>query len=404
LPPGCRKNGAFGALLPGAFGAPACAADGSDAMAFSQHDERFMDLALAIGRRGLGNAWPNPAVGAVVVDAAGDVPVIIGRGWTQPGGRPHAEVEALARAGSRARGATLYVTLEPCSHHGRTPPCTDAVIAAGIARVVSAIEDSNPEVAGEGHARLRGHGVAVEVGLREALARGTHAGHFRRVRDGRPHVTLKLAVSADGKVGLAGRRPATITGEPARARVQLMRAMNDAILVGIGTALADDPQLTCRLPGAEARSPVRVVLDTALRLPESSALVQTATGTPVWVFAGTDAGPAAERRLARHGVEVLRIPAQAGRVDLSTTLHVLGNRGITRLMVEGGPTVAASLVTADLVDEAAIFRSNVTIGAAGIDALEGLPLSALTASPRFVSRGIETIGEDRLETFERAGP
>jgi diaminohydroxyphosphoribosylaminopyrimidine deaminase / 5-amino-6-(5-phosphoribosylamino)uracil reductase len=211
---------ALGAWSPGAFGAPAHAAmDSTRAMAgtFSPHDERFMELALALGRRGLGNAWPNPAVGAVVIDAAGDVPVIVGRGWTQPGGRPHAEVEALARAGSRARGGTLYVTLEPCSHHGQTPPCADAIIAAGITRVVSAIEDPNPEVAGEGYARLRAHGIAVEVGLREAEARRAHAGHFRRVHDGRPHVTLKLAVSADGKAGLAGRKPAAITGERARA-------------------------------------------------------------------------------------------------------------------------------------------------------------------------------------------
>jgi diaminohydroxyphosphoribosylaminopyrimidine deaminase / 5-amino-6-(5-phosphoribosylamino)uracil reductase len=374
-----------------------------DAMAFSPHDERFMDLALALGRRGLGNAWPNPAVGAVVVGAAADVPVIVGRGWTQPGGRPHAEVEALARAGSRARGATLYVTLEPCSHHGQTPPCADATIAAGIARVVSAVADPNPEVAGEGHARLRAHGINVKVGLREAEARRAHAGHFRRVRDGRPHVILKLAVSADGKAGLAGRKPAAVTGECARARAHLMRAMNDAILIGIGTALADDPQLTCRLPGAEARSPVRIVLDTALRLPGTSALVRTAAHTPVWVFAGTDADAQAEQSLARHGVEVLRVPATAGRVDLSAMLHVLGNRGITRLMVEGGPILAAALLNADLVDEAAIFRSDVTIGATGIDALEGLPLSAVTVSPRFVSRGIEAVGEDRLETFERAG-
>jgi diaminohydroxyphosphoribosylaminopyrimidine deaminase/5-amino-6-(5-phosphoribosylamino)uracil reductase len=243
----------------------------------------------------------------------------------------------------------------------------------------------------------------VEVGLREAEARHAHAGHFRRVLDGRPHVTLKLAVSADGKAGLSGRKPAAITGEGARGRVHLMRAMNDAILIGIGTALADDPQLTCRLPGTQARSPVRVVLDTALRLPETSALVQSAVHTPLWVFAGTDADVEAEQRLIRHGVEVLRVPAAAGRIDLSAVLHVLGDRGITRLMVEGGPTLAAALLVADLVDEAGIFESDVVIGASGIDALEGLPLSSVTASPRFVSRGIEAVGEDRLETFERAG-
>src|SRR6201987_2258696 len=221
-------------------------------------DARFMALGLALGRRGLGNTWPNPAVGAVIVRNESEGPVVVGRAWTQPGGRPHAEIEALRRAGAAARGATMYVTLEPCSHYGKSPPCADAIVAAGIARVVAALEDPNPEVAGAGHARLRAAGIAVEVGLGSQEARRAHAGHIRRIRDGRPHVTLKLAVSADGKAGAAGRRPAAITGEAARARVHRMRAMNDAILIGIGTARADDPQLTCRLPGLEARSPVRV--------------------------------------------------------------------------------------------------------------------------------------------------
>ncbi len=367
----------------------------------SHQDERFMDLALALGRRGLGNAWPNPAVGAVIVDAAGGVPEIVGRGWTQPGGRPHAEAEALRRAGARASGATLYVTLEPCSHYGKSPPCADAIVAAGIARVVSAIADPNPEVAGQGHALLAAHGVAVEVGLRAEAARRAHAGHFSRVRDGRPHVTLKLAVSADGKAGLAGRKPAPITGEPARARVHLMRAMNDAIVIGIGTALADNPQLTCRLPGLAARSPVRVVLDTALRLPETAAVVRTARTTPVWVVADPAAGAEAERRLRGYGVEVLRCGASAGRIDPAAMLRLLAGRGVTRLMVEGGPTVAASLVAADLVDAAVILRAPAVIGADGIDALEAMPLATLMASPRFASRGIEAVGEDTIETFER---
>src|SRR5215475_10014505 len=244
-------------------------------------DERFMSLALALGRRGLGSAWPNPAVGAVVVRDDGE-PVIVGRGWTQPRGRPHAETEALRRAGGAARGATLYATLEPCSHQGKTPPCTDAIIAAGIARVVSAIEDPNA-LAGRGHALLRECGIAVDVGVGAAEARRAHAGHIRRVCDHRPHVSLKLAVSADDKAGLAGRRPAPITGEAAGARVHLMRAMSDAVATGIGTALADDPLLTCRLPGMEGRSPVRVVLDSALRLPADGRLVATARETPLWV-------------------------------------------------------------------------------------------------------------------------
>jgi diaminohydroxyphosphoribosylaminopyrimidine deaminase/5-amino-6-(5-phosphoribosylamino)uracil reductase len=216
----------------------------------SADDIRFMRLAFALGRRGLGRAWPNPAVGAVVVKDG----VIIGRGWTQPGGRPHAETEALAHAGDAARGATMYVTLEPCSHQGKTPPCANAIIAAGIARVVSALVDPNPEVAGAGHWRMAEAGIVVEVGVGADEARQAHAGHIRRVQDRRPHVTLKLAVSADEKVALAGRKPVTITGEAATARVHLMRAMNDAVLTGIGTVLSDDPLLTCRLPGMVLRA------------------------------------------------------------------------------------------------------------------------------------------------------
>jgi diaminohydroxyphosphoribosylaminopyrimidine deaminase / 5-amino-6-(5-phosphoribosylamino)uracil reductase len=373
------------------------------------HDHRFMSLALALGRRGLGNTWPNPAVGAVVVRFGGDA-VIVGRGWTQPGGRPHAETEALGRAGEAARGATLYVTLEPCSHYGRTPPCTEAIIAAGIARVVTAIEDPNAVAAG-GHAVLRGHGIAVEVGIGAEEARRDLAGHLRRVRDHRPHVLLKLAVSSDGKAGLAGRRPAAITGEAARIRVHLMRAMNDAILTGIGTVLADDPLLTCRLPGMAGRSPVRVVLDTHLRLPIASALVQTARKTPLWVMAGADARPEAEVALAAYGAEVVRVPtaasstggeAMAGGLDLYAVMRLLADRGVTRLMVEAGPIVAAAFFAADLVDEAALLRGPDTIGADGIDALEAMPLTVLTASPRLQLRGVEPAGADTIATFERA--
>jgi diaminohydroxyphosphoribosylaminopyrimidine deaminase/5-amino-6-(5-phosphoribosylamino)uracil reductase len=359
-----------------------------------------MSLALALGRRGLGNTWPNPAVGAVIVRAEAAVPVIVGRGWTQPGGRPHAEVEALRRAGDAARGATMYVTLEPCSHYGKTPPCADAIIAAGIARVVLALEDPNPEVAGAGHARLRAAGIVVEVGLGAEAARRAHAGHIRRMRDGRPHVMLKLAVSADGKAGAAGRRPAAITGEEVRARVHRMRAMNDAILVGIGTALADDPALTCRLPGMQRFSPVRVVLDAQLRLPLAGALARSARATPVWLVAAADGSPDAARALQEEGVEVLRAPAQAGRLDVAAALRLLAERGITRLMVEGGPTVAASFLAADLVDEAALFRSVKTIGPDGIDAIEGMTLDALTGRLELVGR--EPVGADSVEFFARA--
>src|ERR1700742_3268188 len=209
---------------------------------FTNDDERFMRLALTLGRRGLGNTWPNPAVGAVVVKDG----VILGRGWTQPGGRPHAETEALRQAKRAANGATLYVTLEPCSHEGQTPPCADAIIKAGIKRVVSALEDANPEVAGQGHERLRAKGIQVDVGLFADEARRAHAGHIAKITQSRPHVLLKLAVSSDGKAGLAGRKQAFITGDEAQARVHQLRAMSDAILVGIGTVLSDNLQLPSR--------------------------------------------------------------------------------------------------------------------------------------------------------------
>ena len=359
-------------------------------------DQRFMALALTLGRRGLGNAWPNPAVGAVVVKDG----VVVGRGWTQPGGRPHAEVEALRRAGAAARGATLYATLEPCSHHGKTPPCVDAIAAAGIARVVSALEDPNPEIAGQGHARLTSQGIAVTTGVCAEEARRAHAGHIRRVRDGRPHVTLKLAVSADGKAGLAGRKPAAITGELARERVQLMRAMNDAVVTGIGTVLADDPQLTCRLPGMEQRSPVRVILDSALRMPVQSRLAASATRTLDWVFVDEKAKPEHEAELTAAGVEVLRVPGANGQLDLAAVLRGLAGRGVTRVMVEAGPILSAAFLEADLVDEAALFCSPNPLGD-GIDALEGLPLTALTQSPKLRLVGSEQVGADRLDVFER---
>jgi diaminohydroxyphosphoribosylaminopyrimidine deaminase/5-amino-6-(5-phosphoribosylamino)uracil reductase len=367
-------------------------------------DLRFMDMALALGRRGLGNTWPNPAVGAVIVQPPGDGWgdwTVVGRGWTRPGGRPHAETEALARAGAAARGATLYATLEPCSHVGKTPPCADAIIAAGIARVVSPLDDPNPEVAGRGHQRLRANGVAVTVGVGAEVARRDHAGHLRRIADGRPHVLLKLAVSADGKAGLAGRRPVAITGEAARARSHMLRATSDAILIGIGTALADDPALTCRLPGMIERSPVRVVLDSMLRLPLDGQLAETAADIPVWVFAAVDAPAERERALRQRGIEVLRVGGDKnGRLDLDAVLRLLATMGITRLMVEGGPTLAGVFAAADLVDEACIFRAARVIGADGIDALDERAWQAL-ATHLEPDGAAEIVGADRLETYRR---
>ena len=360
-------------------------------------DLRYMQLALTLGRRGQGRTWPNPAVGAVVVQDG----VIVGRGWTQPGGSPHAEPVALAQAGEAARGATLYVTLEPCSHTGKSPPCADAIIGAGIARVVSAIEDPNPEVAGQGHARLRAAGITVDIGLCAAEAAYDHAGHFRRIRDGRPHVILKSAVSPDDKIAAAGHKPVAITGEAAKARMHLLRAQCDAILVGIGTVLADDPLLTCRLPGMEARSPVRVVLDRSLRIPGASRLVHSARETPLWLMTSDLAEASAAAKLGAAGAQVMRVATTASGLDLSAVLRALAEKGITRLLVEGGAKVASSFVQAGLADEVWLLRGGEAIGADGVAALEGLPLSAITQSRDFRVRASESLQRDTLTVYER---
>jgi diaminohydroxyphosphoribosylaminopyrimidine deaminase/5-amino-6-(5-phosphoribosylamino)uracil reductase len=359
-------------------------------------DARFMQLAFTLGRRGLGNTWPNPAVGAVIVKDG----VIVGRGWTQPGGRPHAEIEALRQAKKAAQGATMYVTLEPCSHQGKSPPCADAIIKAGITRVVSALEDPNPEVAGQGHEKLRSKGIAVEVGLGADEARRAHAGHIMRVTNKRPHVLLKLAVSADGKAGLAGRKPAAITGEDAWTRVFQLRAASDAILVGIGTILSDNPQLTCRLPGMDERSPVRVVLDATLKLPLSTSVVATVRDTPTWVFTSGKPSAIAEEILQQKGCKVFRVGDAQGQLDLEEVLKVLAEQGITRLMVEGGPKVAGAMAAANLVDELALLRGEKSIGETGIEPLENMPIDGLTG--QLHSRGREKLGADMLEMFERA--
>ena len=367
--------------------------------ASSPEDHRYMHLALALGRRGQGRTWPNPSVGAVVVKDG----VILGRGWTQAGGRPHAEPVALQRAGAAAKCATLYVTLEPCSHHGKSPPCADAIIAAGIARVVSAIEDPNPEVAGQGHARLREAGIAVDVGLCRDEAARAHAGHFLRVREQRPYVTLKLAVSADGKIAAAGRRQVAITGEAANARVHLLRAQNDAILIGIGTAMADDPLLTCRLPGMEARSPVRVVLDRALRLSGNSRLIHSARATPLWLIASETAEPAAATKLGAAGAHVFHLPTQDHQpgLDLTAVLHTLSEQGITRLLVEGGAKVASSFLKTGLVDEFWLFQGRKDVGSDGLPALDGQDLETAVSSG-WLAIETEMFGDDRLTVYRRA--
>ena len=355
-----------------------------------------MRAALGLARRGLGNVWPNPAVGCVIVKEGG----VVGRGWTQPGGRPHAEAEALARAGEAARGATAYATLEPCCHWGRTPPCADALIAAGIARAIVAIEDPDARVAGGGTARLRAAGVRVETGLCGDEAAEINAGFFTRVREGRPLVTLKLASSLDGRIATASGESRWITGSAARERTHLLRATHDAIFVGTGTVLADDPQLTCRLPGLAKRSPVRVALDRNLRIPLGARLVAEARQQPTWVITLPDADAARQQAFREAGVEIIPVePAADGRIGLAAALAALGQRGLTRLLVEGGGRLAAALLRAGLVDRIVWLHAPLLLGGDGLPAISDLGFAALREAPRFERVSSEAVGADVLSIY-----
>jgi diaminohydroxyphosphoribosylaminopyrimidine deaminase / 5-amino-6-(5-phosphoribosylamino)uracil reductase len=359
-------------------------------------DLRSMRAALALARRGLGTVWPNPAVGCVIVNRGR----VVGRGWTQPGGRPHGETEALRRAGEAARGAIAYVSLEPCCHWGRTPPCTDALIAAGVRRVVVALEDPDQRVAGEGLRRLRAAGLDVETGLCATEAAEINAGFFCRLRLGRPLVTLKLATSLDGRIATQRGESRWITGPPARDRAHALRAFHDAIMVGSGTVLADDPQLTCRLPGLGHRSPVRVVVDRHLAIPPSARLIVEARQVPTWVLALPSADPVRRPALLAGGVTVIEVdPDTEGGIDFKSAVTALGERGITRVLVEGGGQLAAALVRARLVDRLAWFHAPLLIGGDGIPAIAGFGLEAMTDAPRFERLTTETIGGDLLTIF-----
>ena len=356
----------------------------AEASAAEDEDRRWMQAALNLGERSLGLAAPNPSVGAILVKHG----QVVGRGVTAPGGRPHAERIALAEAGEAGRGATLYVTLEPCSHFGASPPCADAIIELGVTRVVAAIEDPNPLVGGQGLARLAAAGIAVAVGPGADQARRDHLGHIRRVTEGRPCVTLKLAETADGYAAAGPHdQRLKITGPIASARVQMMRATREAIMVGIETALADDPALTVRLPGLD-RKPWRVVLDTHLRLPLRSRVATSARHAPTLVVAGEGAPEAAARRLAEIGVIIERAPLDEGHVDLRRALEALSARGVTRVFSEGGPRVAARLIALGLADEVVIFTAKKPLGRPGLPALSEAARAALADPRRY--RLIET--------------
>ncbi len=370
----------------------------------SEADRRLdlaaMRAALALARRGLGTVWPNPAVGCVIVRDGR----VVGRGWTRPGGRPHGETEALRRAGEAARGAAAYVGLEPCCHWGRTPPCAEALIAAGVRRVVVAIEDPDRRVAGEGVRRLRAAGVAVELGLCADEAAEVNAGFLTRLAKGRPLVTLKLATSLDGRIATAGGESQWITGAPARERAHLLRAQHDAIMVGPGTVLADDPQLTCRLPGLGHRSPVRIVIDRRLRIPATARLIAEAGRVPTWVLTLRSADPARRAAFAGSGATVIDFdPDPDGRVGLAAALAALGGRGVTRLLVEGGAGLAAALLRARLVDRLAWAHAPMLIGGDAVPAVADLNLAALADAPGFARMSTQAVGDDVLTTFRARG-
>ncbi len=360
-------------------------------------DPRFMDHALTLAARGLGRTWPNPSVGCVIERDG----IVLGRGRTADGGRPHAETEALAQAGAAARGATVYVTLEPCSHTGGTPPCTGALIRAGVARVAIALRDPDPRVNGAGIEALRDAGIEVVEGVRQDAAHAQQLGFLSRVLLGRPMVTLKLAVTLDGRIATASGESQWITGDAARAHVHAERARHDAVMVGAGTARADNPRLTVRGMGDVAQ-PVRLVLSRRLALPSHSALTDGSPGGPVWMLHGPQAPAATRRTLEVRGVRAVEVPVDAsGLIDLPAALKVLGDLGLTRVYCEGGGTLAAALLSAGLVDRLDCYQAGAAIGAEGTPALGAMGLGALADAPRLTLQGSRRLGADMLTRWAR---
>ncbi len=360
-------------------------------------DLPHMRAALALARRGLGTTWPNPSVGCVIVSAGR----VVGRGVTQPGGRPHAEPIALAMAGEAARGATAYVTLEPCCHHGRSPPCTDALIAAGIARIVIAANDQDPRVNGQGIRQLRGAGIEVETGLLESEALDTLIGFNHRVTLGRPMVTLKLASTLDGRIATHGGESQWITATPARRLAHAMRGRHDAVMVGVGTVLADNPDLTCRIQGFRPTANVRVIADSHLRTSLTSRLMTTARQVPTWFLLREGTNLAREDDFNDLGAKLIKVPGSSAGVDLNAAMTALGSAGLTRVLVEGGGQLAAALLRADLVDRIAWFHAPMVMGGDGWPAVQGFGVKTLAQMPRF-RRDCETvIGDDMMSEYTR---
>ncbi len=368
------------------------------------HD-RFMSMALRLGRRGLGDTWPNPSVGAVIVRPQDGR--VLGRGWTQKGGRPHAETQALDQAltlygADLVKGAAAYVSLEPCSHKGQTPPCAKALIAAGISRVVMPMEDPDKRVSGKGVALLEAAGVEVINGIDQELGVQANEGYLTRVLSGRPMVTLKTATSLDGKIATHSRQSQWITGVAARRRAHLMRAEFDGVMVGTETAILDDPNLTCRLPGLADKSPVRIVVDSRLRLPLTADLVVSAAQTPTYIITITGGDKSRARAFKDAGVKIIQTPPDdEGRVDLGVALSKLGELGLTRILVEGGAQLSASLLRADLIDRIAWFRAPMIVGGDGLSAIAGFGVDTVDLASRWGLADTTRYGDDILETYRR---
>lgn len=359
-------------------------------------DTRFMALALGLGRRGQGNAWPNPAVGCVIVSNGR----VVGRGWTAPGGRPHAESQALGMAGTAAQGATAYVTLEPCAHHGQTPPCAEALISAGVARVVVAVQDPDERVAGRGLEMLRAAGIKVETGVLANDAADDLGGFLLNRTVGRPWVTLKMANSFDGRIATATGDSQWITGPEARRMVHAMRASHDAVMVGAGTARADDPSLTVRDMGVQ-QQPVRVVASRRLDLPLGSILARTASETPLWLCHGPDADSYLADAWDGIGAKRLECGLDGAHLDMNSVLQKLGENGLTRVFCEGGGALAASLISAGLVDELVGFTAGVVIGAEGRPGMGATGIERLSDAPRFTLVETRSVGGDVLHRWRR---
>lgn len=380
--------------------APHPEAASSAAAANPADDLSFMALALRLAQRALGSVWPNPAVGCVLVHAG----VIVGRGWTQAGGRPHAETVALSRAGAAAAGATAYVSLEPCAHFGVTPPCADALIAAGVARVVVAIEDPDPRVCGQGIRRLREAGIAVTTGVLAAAAARLNRGFLLKVEANRPLFTLKAATSLDGRIATRTGDSRWITGEAARRAGHGLRACHDGILVGINTVIADDPALDCRLPGMAGRSPVPIIADSTLRLPAAARVVERARERPCWVMLTDRAALDKRRLLEEKGVRLIEVESDRdGRPAPNAMAAALAGLGMTRVLIEGGGTLAAAFLAAGLIDQVAWFHAPLLIGGDGRASLAPFGIERLADAPRLLPRETRAVGGDRFSCFDSSG-